>query len=191
MDDPLERFTRWYAEAAEAEGREPNAAALATVGEDGAPSVRMVLVKRFDAQGFDFFTNLQSLKARQLLSTRAAALCFHWPAADRQVRVSGTAAQLSDAECDAYFATRPRTAQLSAWASKQSSPLESREALLKRVQDAQARFGDGPVPRPPHWGGFRLRPTTLDFWRGDDDRLHHRDTFVKNGAGWLNVLINP
>jgi pyridoxamine 5'-phosphate oxidase len=178
--DPLEQFRRWYGEAADVV-RIPEAAAVATVDMAGRPSLRMVLVKQFDERGFTFYTSSLSQKGRELIARPVAALLFYWDPLGRQVRLEGPVEQLGAEESDAYFATRPRGSQLSASASMQSSPVTSRAALEARVAAVAAANGDGPVPRPWHWGGFRVRPSSYEFWQNRDDRLHDRLRFELAG----------
>ncbi len=169
----------------------PDAAALATVGSDGMPSVRMVLLKGADERGFVFYTNLASLKGEQLLANPKAALCVYWKSLGRQVRVEGETQQVSDEEADAYFATRPRQSQLGAWASKQSRPLESRHALEKRVAQVAAKYPFGRIPRPPDWSGFRLRAQGIEFWREGRFRLHDRLLYLREAGGWSTRRLYP
>lgn len=190
--DPLAQFTRWWREA-EAAG-EPEAAAmtLATVGADGAPGARIVYLRGADARGFAFFTNGESRKGRELAADPRAALCFLWPRLHRQVRVEGRVAAQSPAESDAYFAARPRGSQLGAWASPQSEPLRDRAELEARYAAVAARFS-GAVPRPPHWGGYRLLPHALEFWQGRESRLHDRLRYEREpGSGaWRRSRLAP
>ena len=184
---PIERFGRWYAEAEAKEDKNPNAMALATVNRFGGPSVRMVLMKGFDETGFVFYTNLNSVKGRDLVENPEAALVFYWSSIDRQVRVSGAAAQVSDLEADEYFATRGRDSQIGAWASEQSSVMDGRFQLEKNVVKFAARFGISTVPRPPHWSGFRLAPRAIEFWRQGKFRLHKRDLYTKKKNGYWRL----
>ncbi len=180
--DPLEQFGRWYAEA----GVEvPEAMALATATPDGAPSVRMVLLKQADEAGFVFFTNYGGRKGRELAANPRAALLFHWPG--RQVRVEGTVERLPDAESDAYWATRPPRSRAAAYASRQSEVLESREELERRVDEAERLE----PARPSWWGGFRLAPAVWEFWQHGDDRLHDRLRYRRHGGGWLTERLSP
>lgn len=194
MIDPFERFARWLADAEATEPNDPNACALATVAreQDGRvwPDVRMVLLKRFGPDGFVFYTNLESAKGRQLAETPEAALCFHWKALKRQVRLQGPVTQVPDAEADSYFATRPRASQLSAWASAQSQPLDRRETFEARLLEMAARF-PGAVPRPPFWSGFRLRPRWFEFWEDREGRQHHRERCSRTEGGWVSGLLYP
>jgi pyridoxamine 5'-phosphate oxidase len=188
--DPIALFIELYAQATQDQIAEPDAMVLSTTDEDGRPSGRYVLLKTVDARGFVFFTNLGSRKAHALDANPYAALCFYWPPA-RQIRVEGRVEHASDAEADAYFATRPREFQIGAWASNQSAPLASRAELDRRVDDAAARFLDQPVPRPPFWAGFRVVPTAMEFWTRDPARLHQRELFERTDEGWRRSLLNP
>jgi len=189
--DPIQRFTELYDAAKKTYPEEPNAAVLATVGSDGRPSARVVLLKGFGPEGFVFYTNLESRKGRELRAHPTAALCFYWPNLHQQVRVEGLAKQVPDAEADAYFATRERGSQLGAWASAQSSPLPSREELERRVEELARRFADKPIPRPPFWSGFRLNPDRIEFWTSRPNRLHDRLLFRKQDRIWSTELLYP
>ncbi len=189
--DPIARFHAVLARAADASSFDPTAAALATADASGRPSVRIVLVKEVGAEGFAFFTNRESRKGRELAANPRAALCFHWPAIGEQVRAEGEVAPLDDAASDAYFATRPRSSQLGAWASRQSAPLESRAVLEEEVRSVEARFAGAEIPRPPFWGGYLLRPERIEFWTSAEGRLHHRTLFTRAGQGWTTSLLNP
>ena len=182
--DPIARFAALFEEARRKEGSDPTAVSLATAGRDARPSARMVLLKGADPRGFVFFTNRESRKARDLDANPSAALCVYWPVLGVQVRVEGEVERVSEAESDEYFATRSRESQLGAWASAQSRPLASREALLAAFRQAEARFEGGPVPRPPYWGGYRVVPSRIEFWRAGDHRLHHRELFVREEGAW-------
>ena len=189
--DPLEQFRRWFGEAGETEIRAPEAMALATASATGAPSVRMVLLKSVDEHGFVFFTGYASRKAGELDSNPRAALLFYWDPLGRQVRVEGGIDRVGDAESDAYFATRPRGAQLAAIASRQSSVLSDREDLDSRVGELDAQHAGSDVPRPLHWGGYRLVPDTYEFWQHRDDRLHDRLRYQREGRGWKLQRLAP
>jgi pyridoxamine 5'-phosphate oxidase len=189
--DPHALFETWFAEAHAAEVNDANAMALATVAADGQPSLRMVLLKGHDDRGFVFYTNLESRKAADLAATPRAALLFHWKSLRRQVRVEGPVARVSDAEGDAYFATRGRDSQLGAWASDQSRPLDSRATFEARFAATEARFAGSEVPRPPHWSGFRVRAERIEFWIDRAHRLHERRLFVRDGEGWNEGLLYP
>jgi pyridoxamine 5'-phosphate oxidase len=173
-DEPLELFREWFAEAKAHEPNDPDAMALATADADGLPDVRMVLLKHVDHEGFVFYTNLESAKGEELAANPRAALCFHWKSLRRQVRVRGPVARVSDAEADAYFATRAKDSQIGAWASRQSRVLEGRFALEMEVARYAAKYALHSVPRPGHWSGFRIRPLAIEFWRDRPFRLHER-----------------
>jgi pyridoxamine 5'-phosphate oxidase len=179
--DPFELFQEWLNEAGDSEINDPNAVALATADAQGRPSVRMVLLKGFDRDGFVFYTNLESRKGSQLAENAAAALLFHWKSLRRQVRVEGAVTPVSAEEADAYFASRARGSQIGAWASAQSRPLESRYALEKKVAKIGAKYGISKVPRPPHWSGFRVAPERIEFWQDGAFRLHDRFLFTPTG----------
>jgi len=193
MADPLALFAEWYAEAEKTEPNDPTAMALATVGPDGTPSLRMVLLKGFDAQGFVFYTNHDSRKGLHLTAHPKAALLFHWKSLRRQVRMEGPVSETTAQEADAYFDTRPRGSQIGAWASDQSRPLESRFALEKRVAEFGARHLVGKVPRPPHWSGFRLQPLLIEFWQDQPFRLHDRLEYSRASASapWSTRTLYP
>jgi pyridoxamine 5'-phosphate oxidase len=191
--DPLALFADWYAEAEKSEPNDPSALALATVGPDGTPSNRMVLLKGYDAAGFVFYSNYDSRKGQQLIAHPKAAMLFHWKSLRRQVRLEGPVTQTTDEEADAYFATRARGSQIGAWASDQSRPLESRFALEKRVAEFGARHLIGTVPRPPHWSGFRLQPVLIEFWQDQAFRLHDRLEYRRAAADqpWTTRTLYP
>ena len=188
--EPLAPFRRWLDEAWRGE---PNAHAmsLATTTRDGRPSARVVLLKGFDERGFVFYTNLESRKSTELRANPYAALCFLWKSLNRQVRVEGTIGQVSEEEADNYFASRPRDSQIGAWASDQSRPLASRAELERRVEEVSRRFGEGAVPRPPDWSGFRVKPQRVEFWQERPFRLHDRLLFVREGEIWRRERLFP
>jgi pyridoxamine 5'-phosphate oxidase len=189
--DPIEQFRGWLADARAADIYEAEAMTVATVDADGRPSSRYVLLRGLDHRGFCFYTNYESAKARQLDARPHAALTFGWLAIHRSVRVEGRAERLPAAESDAYFASRPRGAQLGAWASPQSTVIEGREQLDRALAAAEARYGDGPVPRPEHWGGFLVRPERVEFWEGRPNRLHDRVRYERDGEGWRIERLAP
>jgi pyridoxamine 5'-phosphate oxidase len=192
-DEPLRLFSAWFKEAGSSEPADPNAMALATVDADGVPDVRMVLLKGLDERGFVFYTNTESQKGRELGTHPQAALVFHWKSLTRQIRVRGPVERVDDAEADAYFATRPRLAQIGAWASRQSAPLESRLAFEKAIALTTARYAVGSVPRPPHWGGYRVVPLQIEFWHDRPFRLHDRVVFRRDrlGESWTRTRLYP
>lgn len=185
------RFNDHLAFAAREGVFEPTAFSLATVGPDGRPSVRIVLLKSADERGFVFYTNTRSRKGRELAASGRAALVFWWGPILQQVRIEGTVEPVSADEADTYFASRARGSQVGAWASNQSSVLPSREALLAAAKDVEARYANAPVPRPPHWSGFRVRPEVMEFWYGREDRLHERFEYRLEGNGWVERILSP
>jgi pyridoxamine 5'-phosphate oxidase len=189
--DPFARFEAWMAEASKSEVNDPNAVCLATSTPDGRPSARMVLLKGIDPRGFVFYTNLESRKGGELAANPNAALCFHWKTLQRSVRVEGPVEPVSDAEADAYYASRHRSSRIGAWASQQSRPLEGRFALEKRVAEFTLKFGLGEIPRPAFWSGFRVLPERIEFWQDMPFRLHERNVFLKDGEGWRTETLYP
>jgi pyridoxamine 5'-phosphate oxidase len=192
--DPIQRFDALMAQANAIPRErlpEPTAFALATADANGRPSVRILLLKHVDDRGFVFYTNYESRKGRELLATHRAAMCFHWQLLEVQVRVEGAVETVSDAEADAYFASRARGSQIGAWASIQSRPMASPGDLDARVAEMEKRFAGGPVPRPPHWSGFRLVPDRIEFWKNMPSRLHVRHVYVREPSGWMMQQLYP
>jgi pyridoxamine 5'-phosphate oxidase len=183
LGDPFAQFRFWFDEALRAEQPDPEAMTLSTATRDGAVSARIVLLKGFDSDGFVFFTNYQSRKGRELIENPRAALTFYWYTLNRQVRIEGTAEQVSPAESEEYFATRPRGSQIGAWTSPQSEEIPDRETLVRKLAEMEVRFGEDPIPCPLFWGGFRLRPDFLEFWQGRENRLH--DRIVYKRVDWV------
>jgi pyridoxamine 5'-phosphate oxidase len=191
VSDPLAEFRRVFDRAAENAPYDPVAVTLATASRDGHPSARIVLLRGVDDRGFVFFTNYRSRKASDIEANPRAALCCYWPWLDVQVRIEGLVERASAAESDAYFAGRPRGSQIGAWASAQSRPLESRESLEQTYHEVDARYASQTVPRPPHWGGYRLIPERIEFWRAGTYRLHNRVLYTREGAAWRHELLYP
>jgi pyridoxamine 5'-phosphate oxidase len=192
-DEPLRLWQAWFEEATKGEPRDPNAMSVATVDPDGMPNVRMVLLKGVDERGFVFYTNTESQKGQELAGNAKAALLFYWKSLNRQVRIRGPVERVAAPEADAYFATRPKSAQIGAWASQQSRPLESRLAFEKAIALHGARYALGTVPRPPHWSGYRIVPIRMEFWQDRPFRLHDRIEFRRGGVGeaWNKVRMYP
>lgn len=189
--DPVRQFRKWFDEAVAAKAHEPNVMTLATASPDGVPSARIVLLKDIDERGFSFYTNYQSRKGRELESNPRAALVFYWPELERQVRVDGTVERTSAEESDAYFARRPGLSRIGAVASPQSQVVPDRKFLEDRFAELEQRHPDGNVPRPAHWGGYRVVPARLEFWQGRPSRLHDRIEYVKEGARWTARRVAP
>lgn len=189
--DPIARLNDALSRARAASPQDPTAAALATADARGRPSVRMVLVKAIEARGVSVFTNRDSRKARELAANPWAAIVLHWPALAEQARVEGAVAELSDAESDAYFATRPRASQLGAWASRQSEEIGSRAALEAQLAEVERRFEGGPVPRPPRWGGYLIVPEAIELWKEGAGRLHFRERYEREAGGWRVKVLQP
>jgi pyridoxamine 5'-phosphate oxidase len=191
VTDPFYLFDDWFADARASEPNDPEAMALATASADGQPHVRMVLLKGRGPEGFVFYTNEQSAKGDQLRESGRAALLFHWKSLRRQVRIEGAVEHVPGAETDAYFATRGRDSQLGAWASDQSRPLDERGTFERRFDEVKARFEGQDVPRPPHWGGYRVVPDRIEFWSDRPHRLHERRLFTREDGGWSEGLLYP
>jgi pyridoxamine 5'-phosphate oxidase len=190
--DPIKQFSGWFTAAIEAELRDVNAMSLATVGQDGKPSVRIVLLKGFDQDGFVFFTNYESEKGKQLEANPRAALAFYWIELDRQIRVNGTVEKTSRQESARYFHSRPLGSQIAAWASRQSEVVDARRVLDARFAEMSERYANGPVPLPPHWGGYCLKPEMIEFWQGRPNRLHDRFRYTRQTNGsWLIHRLAP
>jgi pyridoxamine 5'-phosphate oxidase len=190
-DNPFTLFAEWYAEARASEINDSNAMTIASCTPDGRPSARMVLLKDFDTRGFVFYTNKTSRKASEINANRHAALLFHWKSLRRQVRIEGMVEDVSDAESDAYFASRARISRLGAWASLQSQPLPDRATLERRLAEVEAQYPDETVPRPPHWSGYRVVPERLEFWQDMPYRLHDRSIFARDGEAWVTSKLYP
>lgn len=190
--DPIQQFDRWWQEVLAAEIPEPNGMTLATATPAGKPSARIVLLKGFDARGFVFYSNHLSRKGEEIEANPQAALVFWWEPLERQVRIEGTIGKIDPQESDAYFYSRPRSSRLGAWASDQSQMIDGREGLESRLQDLERQYGDTEaIPRPPHWGGFRVVPDRIEFWQGRPSRLHDRLCYLKQSEGWSIVRLSP
>ena len=191
MTDPFALFDQWFEKACESEPNDPNSMALATTGADGQPHVRILLLKGHGPGGFIFYTNEESAKGGELRENPRAALLFHWKSLRRQIRIEGRIEPVSNAEADSYFATRARDSQLGAWASDQSRALDRRETFEQRFEDMKSRFAGEEVPRPPHWGGYRLIPSRIEFWTDRPHRLHERRLFTLRSGSWSEGLLYP
>lgn len=190
-DDPIAQFSAWFAQAVELEVHEPNAMTLATVDETGMPSQRTVLLKRFDSRGFTFYTNYHSRKGRELATNAKASLLFPWLILERQIIVQGTVEKTTAEESEEYFLARPRESQIGAWVSEQSKVIPDRDFLTTRLAEFGEKFSDGPVPLPPHWGGYRVIPETIEFWQGGPARLHDRFLYRREAGGWNIERLSP
>jgi pyridoxamine 5'-phosphate oxidase len=190
--DPIAQFARWFDDAVAAKIPEPNAMTVATASRDGAPSARVILLKAFDARGFDFFTNYTSRKGRELAGNRRAALVFYWHALERQVRIEGFVENIARPETEVYFHSRPRESQIGAWASQQSEVVASRAVLDQRQAELNAKFGSGEIPVPPYWGGYRVVPASIEFWQGRPGRMHDRLIYKRQEDGtWRLQRLEP
>ena len=191
--DPFKLFAEWFDDAKKSEPNDPNAMALSTVDDEGLPNVRMVLMKDFDDKGFVFYTNFESQKGQEILATGKAAVVFHWKSLRRQVRVRGLTEQVSDAEADAYFKSRPRDSRIGAWASQQSRPITKTLEFETAIAMNTARFGIADIPRPPHWSGIRIKPLSIEFWHDRPFRLHDRVVFRRGepGGAWTKARLYP
>jgi pyridoxamine 5'-phosphate oxidase len=189
--DPFAQFASWFAEAKASELNDPNAMTVASCTPEGRPSARTVLMKDYDQRGFVFYTNKQSRKGSELNANRHAALLFHWKSLQRQVRIEGTVEDVSEAEADAYYASRARISRLGAWASEQSRPLNARQDLEQRVAVMEARYVDDAIPRPPHWSGYRVVPDSIEFWQDMPFRLHDRLVYTRTDGGWVTGRLYP
>ena len=191
LPDAIQQFEKWWSEAIASEIEEPNAMTLATINEQGFPSARIVLVKDISEQGFSFFSNYNSDKGQQINAQNRGALLFFWKELERQVRIEGTIEKLSDADSDAYFASRPRGSRIAAWSSPQSEIIADRSVLDQRAAEFEEKFQNQDVPRPPHWGGYLVRPLSIEFWQGRSSRMHDRLKYIKEGNGWKIERLAP
>ena len=192
LDDPIELFNIWMAEAKKSEINDPNALSLATTNSENIPSVRMVLLKSINSKGFVFYTNLNSPKSHDIKKNPKAAMCFHWKSLQRQIRISGNITQVDDKEADAYFNSRPYESRIGAWASDQSQTMNKREDFLKKIEEFKKKYNDEEnLPRPKHWSGWRLNPSSIEFWLGDDFRMHERLKYNKDGKNWSKEILYP
>lgn len=189
--NPIKIFQQWFREASKKSKGEPNAMALATAGRNQKPSCRVVLLKGVSPKGFSFFTNYKSSKAREISQNRMVSLLFYWPELQRQIRIDGRISKVSSLVSDRYFASRPRGAQLGAWASNQSQPISNYRDLLQRLNYYEAKFSGKRIPRPSHWGGYTVEPTRIEFWQGRVNRLHERVVFQRRGKKWISSLLSP
>jgi pyridoxamine 5'-phosphate oxidase len=189
--DPVVQFRAWFRDALAADLHEPNAMILATATAGGKPSARTVLLKGYDERGFVFYTNYDGRKAKEIETNPTCAILFYWGELERQVRIEGRASRLSGEESDAYFAGRPRGSRLGAWASEQSRPVQDRSILEERVRALEAVYEGREIPRPPFWGGYRVKPDTIEFWQGRESRLHDRLVYHRSGRGWKIVRLQP
>ena len=191
-DNPISLFKIWFDEAKKSELNDPNALSLATSNNMGVPSVRMVLLKSFDNNGFVFYTNLNSTKSKAIKDNPIVSMCFHWKSLLRQVRITGKASNVSDQEADEYYNSRSYGSRIGAWASKQSSILNNRKELNKKIEDYKSKFpNNDKVPRPSHWSGWRVNPSEIEFWLDGDDRIHERLKYIRDNENWKKVLLNP
>ena len=192
LDDPLELFKSWMSEAEKKETRDPTASSLATANSAGQPNVRMVLLKGLSSEGFVFYTNLNSSKSRDLKENPKAAMCFHWKSFNRQIRILGNVTQVDDKEADFYFNNRPYESRINAWASDQSNPMNERSELLKKIEDFKNKYkNEKNVPRPLYWSGWRLKPSSIEFWLHRDNRNHERLRYNKTPKGWEKEILYP
>ena len=192
LDDPLELFKSWMSEAEKKEIRDPTASSLATANSAGQPNVRMVLLKGLSSEGFVFYTNLNSSKSRDLKENPKAAMCFHWKSFNRQIRILGNVTQVDDKEADLYFNSRPYESRINAWASDQSNPMNERSELLKKIEDFKNKYkNEKNVPRPLYWSGWRLKPSSIEFWLHRDNRNHERLRYNKTPKGWEKEILYP